>query len=160
MKKIYFFIVAALIMFASCTENYSQGERIGTVVQFSKTGLVFESWEGQLNLTQTGMNTSGEPFNFSFDNDRADQDSLIKLVEEAQREGWKIKIKYHETIGKNWFHNRGNTNHFVTDVIVVDRDFAHPLKINSAETVKNEDGEVTFQLGTKENPIHVVVDNK
>ena len=37
-------ILLSLIAFTSCTENYSEGERIGTVVQFSKTGLIFESW--------------------------------------------------------------------------------------------------------------------
>ena len=47
-------------------------------------------------MTQTGMNTSGEPFSFSFDNDRDDQDSLITLMKQAQVEGWKLKIKYHE----------------------------------------------------------------
>lgn len=138
-------------MLSACSENYSQGERIGTVVQFSQTGLIWDSWEGQLNLTQTGMNTSGEPFNFSFDNDRSDQAALIALVNEAQAKGWKIKLKYHEVAGWNWFHNRGNTDHFITDVEVIDKDFAHPLQ-NGIERAD------TFQLGTKENPIHIVID--
>ena len=144
-------LLLSLIVLASCTENYSKGERIGTVVQFSKTGLIFESWEGQLNLTQTGMNTSGEPFNFSFDNDLDTQDTLIALVNEAQAKGWKIKLKYHEVAGWNWFNNRGNTNHFVTDVEVIDKNFAHPLQ----NGIQSED---TFKLGTKENPINVVID--
>ena len=139
-------LLLSLIVFASCTENYSKGERIGTVVQFSKTGLIFESWEGQLNLTQTGMNTSGEPFNFSFDNDLDTQDTLIVLVNEAQAKGWKIKLKYHEVAGWNWFNNRGNTDHFVTDVEIIDKNFVHPLQ----NGIQSKD---TFQLGTKENPI-------
>lgn len=151
--KNYIILLISLVALTltSCSENYSNGERIGTVVQFSKTGLIWDSWEGQLNLTQTGMNTSGEPFNFSFDNDRDDQDSLIALVNEAQAKGWKVKIKYHEVAGWNWFANRGNTNHFITDVEVIDKDFAHPLQ--------NRLSKDTFQLGTKENPIHIVIDN-
>ena len=144
-------ILLSLIAFTSCTENYSEGERIGTVVQFSKTGLIFESWEGKLNLTQTGMNTSGEPFNFSFDNDLDTQDELICLVNEAQAKGWKVKLKYHEVAGWNWFNNRGNTNHFITDVEVIDKNFAHPLQNGVLSTD-------TLQLGTKENPIHIVID--
>ena len=37
----------------SCTENYPNGERIGMITQFSKSGLVFKTHEGHLNLTQT-----------------------------------------------------------------------------------------------------------
>ena len=153
MRKLFTILCISVIALtlASCSENYSKGERIGTVVQFSKTGLIFDSWEGQLNLTQTGMNTSGEPFNFSFDNDLDDQQELIDLVNEAQAKGWKIKLKYHEVTGWNWFNNRGNTNHFVTAVEVIDKNFAHPLQ----NGVQKSD---TFQLGSKENPIHIVVD--
>lgn len=75
------------------------------------------------------MNTSGEPFSFSFDNDRSDQDSLIKLMQKAQVEGWKIKIRYHEVWGlKNFLANRGETNYFVDGVTVLDKDFANVSK--------------------------------
>lgn len=33
-----------------------------------------------------------------------------------------MKIVYHETFGKNWFTNRGETNHFVKEVVVLDKD--------------------------------------
>lgn len=82
-----------------------------------------------MNMTQTGMNTSGEPFSFSFDNDRNDQDSLIKLLYQAQAEGWKVKIKYHEVWGMtNVWGNRGDTDYFVDDVTVLDKDFANVAK--------------------------------
>ena len=97
------------------------------------------------------MNTSGEPFNFSFDNDLDTQDELISLVSEAQAKGWKVKLKYHEVAGWNWFKNRGNTNHFITDVEVIDKNFANPLQKGILSTD-------TLQLGTKENPIHIVID--
>ena len=80
-------------------------------------------------MTQTGMNTSGEPFSFSLDNDRTDQDSIVQLLYQAQAEGWKVKIKYHETWGfVNNFQNRGETDYFVDDVIVIDKDFANVAK--------------------------------
>ena len=75
------------------------------------------------------MNTGGEPFSFSFDNDRNDQDSLIKLMQKAQVEGWKIKIRYHEVWGfKNVLSNRGETDYFVDGVTVLDKDFANVSK--------------------------------
>ena len=139
MKKLVLYLISAIFLVA-CSENYSRGERVGTVVQFSKTGLIWDSWEGQLNLTQTGMNTSGEPFNFSFDNDKeSKKDSLmINLVNEAQAKGWKIKLVYHEVFGWNWFHNRGQTNHFVDSVIVLDKKFSKPLENRKPEIPKRD----------------------
>ena len=114
---------------ASCKENYSQGEKVGNLIEFTKKGVVWETWEGSLHMRQTGMNTSGAPFYFSFDKDRNDQDSLIALMKQAQVEGWKLKIRYHEVWGfVNVLGNRGETDYFVDDVTVLDKDFANPLK--------------------------------
>ncbi len=115
---------AALLLILSLnsctTENYSNGDRIGMVTKFSKCGYFWKSWEGHLNLTQTGMNTSGEPFEFSIDNDREDQ-NVINIIDSAARNGWKVKLTYHETLMKNWFSNRGETNHFITKVEVLEK---------------------------------------
>lgn len=120
MKK--FLTVAVLSCFIiGCSENYSNGERIGLVTQFSNKGLFWKSWEGQLNLTQTGMNSSGvEPFKFSLDND-TNTDTVKATIDSAANFGWKVKLIYHETMGKNWFNNRGATDHFVDKCIVLDK---------------------------------------
>jgi hypothetical protein len=116
---ILIFLVSCL--FTSCTENFANGERIGLVTQFSRAGLIWKSWEGHLNLTQTGMNSSSSvPFDFSIDNDREDQNT-INLIDSAAQYGWKVKLIYHETRGKNWFKNRGETSHFITNVEVLDK---------------------------------------
>ena len=116
MKKIILFISVILTVFlTSCSENYSNGERIGLITQFSKSGLVWKSWEGHLNLTQTGMNSSSmTPFDFSVDNDN-EPFGLVAKLDSAARFGWKVKLVYHQTFGWNWFSNRGETNHFVTE---------------------------------------------
>lgn len=137
MKKFILFFLLALTTMSvtSCKEHFSDGERVGTVTKFSKAGVFFDSWDGLLNITQTGMNSSGEPFAFSMDNDRDDQDSLINLLTKAQVEGWKVKIKYHQVWGvKNVFHNRGESNYFVDDIIVLDKNFS---KIGDVVTGKN-----------------------
>jgi hypothetical protein len=113
-------IALSILLLASCTENYSQGERIGMITKFSKSGLMYDSWEGHLNATQTGMN-SADPLDFSIDNDHEDP-KVIATLDSAATNGWKVKIRYHETMGKNWFNNRGETDHFVTEVDVLDRD--------------------------------------
>ena len=133
MKTLRQFILLASLVFlmlqlCGCKEHYSDGEKVGTLIEFAKSGLVWDSWDGRLNMTQTGMNTAGEPFEFSFDNDRDDQDSLITLLQQAQVEGWKIKIKYHRVQGWNWFMNRGRFNYFVDDVTVLDKNFANVFR--------------------------------
>ena len=67
-KYISFALLAAIFALPGCSENYSNGERIGVVTQFSNTGVIWKSHEGHLNVTQTGMNSS-VPFDFSIDND-------------------------------------------------------------------------------------------
>ena len=124
--RLFLFFVVSLTM-VSCSENYSRGEKVGTVIEFAQSGLIWDSWDGRLNLTQTGMNTAGEPFTFSLDNDRDDQQPLVDLLYQAQIEGWKIKIKY-KVMGWNWFGNRGRSDYFVDEVTVLDKDFANPLR--------------------------------
>lgn len=115
-----------LTTFSGCKENYSNGEKVGNLIEFTKKGVIWDSWEGSMNMTQTGMNTSGEPFFFSFDNDRDDQDSLIAIMKRAQVEGWKLKLRYHEVWGlRNVFLNRGETDYFIDEVTILDKDFAN-----------------------------------
>jgi hypothetical protein len=134
MKK---FTLLLLVIFSitGCIENYSNGERIGVITQFSKTGIIWKSWEGRLNVTQTGMNSS-VPFDFSIDNDNTDQ-KIVNILDSAAQYGWKVKLTYHETSGKNWFRNRGETNHFITNVEVLEYNFTK--NFNSSPQYKSKD---------------------
>jgi hypothetical protein len=149
LKFIFLALVATLTM-TSCTENYSNGERIGMITKFSEKGLVWSSWEGTLNTTQTGMN-SAEPFEFSVDNDVNDP-VVIATLDSAATNGWKVKIKYHQTFGKNWFSNRGETNHFVKEVQVLDRDPIGNMFGNSKDNNNSDRG------GRVIDTIYVVID--
>ena len=127
-KQFLLAIVSVSLMLTSCSENYSNGERIGVITQFSETGLIWKSWEGHLNVTQTGMNSS-VPFDFSIDNDNPNQE-VINTLDSAAQHGWKVKLVYHETAGKNWFSNRGETSHFVTKVEVLEKNFGNAFSGN------------------------------
>lgn len=118
-------LIALLLLsltFTSCSENVSNGERIGMVTQFSKKGLWFKSWEGHLNITQTGMNSS-TGFDFSVDNDKNDP-TVIAMLDSSANQGWKVKLVYHQVAGFNWLGNRGDTDYFINEVVVLDR---HPV---------------------------------
>ena len=130
-----FYVISMVIcsfFIGGCSENYSVGERIGVITQFSETGLVWKSWEGHLNVTQTGMNSS-VPFDFSIDNDHPNK-NVIKTLDSAAQFGWKVKLVYHETFGKNWFSNRGETNHFITNVDVLEKNFGNAFNGDSQKT--------------------------
>ena len=128
MKKLILLLICTLFCLTSCKEHFSDGERVGTVTKFSKAGLIWDSWDGHLNITQTGMNSAGEPFTFSLDNDRNDQDSIINLLSEAQLKGWKVKLLYHQVWGLNVLQNRGESDYFVDDVEILDKNFSKPLE--------------------------------
>lgn len=50
--------MCTLLCLTSCIEHLSDGERVGTVTKFSKAGVIWDSWDGHLNITQTGMNSA------------------------------------------------------------------------------------------------------
>ena len=149
MKKVLFIIVVSLLVFTSCIENYSNGERIGVITKFSKSGVIWDSWDGLLNITQTGMNSSGEPFTFSVDNDVNDE-NVIKQLQDAANYGWKVKIVYHQVWGfKNFVNNRGESNYFVDKVIVLDKNFTEKFNFNKSDE----------QNGSAHDTIYVVINN-
>lgn len=135
-----FLLVFITIMLTSCSENYSNGERIGVITQFSNSGVIFKSHEGHLNVTQTGMNSS-VPFDFSIDNDREDE-NLIKTIDSAAQYGWKVKLIYHQTFGKNWFNNRGDTDHFITKCEVLEKNFVNNFNGPKSTNSTNVTGRV------------------
>jgi hypothetical protein len=152
MKTIFFptLIVSLFVLLTSCSENYSNGERIGVITQFSETGLVWKSWEGHLNVTQTGMNSS-VPFDFSIDNDKPNP-AIINKLDSAAQYGWKVKLVYHETAGKNWFNNRGETSHFITEVEVLERNFGNAFNGSQQQKTTGSVIDTIYIVITPDNP--------
>jgi len=173
MKKILALLLGVLL-FTSCSENYSNGERIGVVTQLSKTGVIWESHEGHLNVTQTGMNSS-VPFDFSIDNDN-ESPELISTIDSAAQFGWKVKLTYHQTFGLNWLSNRGETDHFVTECQVLEKNFGNAFNgkgnggsLELSEKLANLEGSVKVLMdkiqtapvgGRVIDTIYVVIDKR
>jgi hypothetical protein len=139
-------LLTSAMLMSSCSENYSNGERVGMITKFTERGLIWKSYEGHLNATQTGMN-SAEGFDFSVDNDKNDP-VVIATLDSAASLGWKIKLEYHEVAGFNWFGNRGATDYFVNKVDILDR---NPMSMFGG----NKD---TALVGHVIDTIYVVID--
>lgn len=111
-----------LTLLSSCSENYGTGERIGVITRFSRSGLIFKSWEGELHVTQTGMNSTMHDFDFSIDNNiEQERVQVINDLDSAAKNGWKVRIIYHEVAHKNMTSSRGDTDYFVDSVQVLDK---------------------------------------
>lgn len=94
---------------------YDEGVRAGTVLRVSRKGMLFKTFEGQLNL-QTfgalkGVNPIMESFDFSVE---ASETEVIKNLEEAALSGERVNLHYikrYTTIP--W---RGDTKYFIVNV--------------------------------------------
>lgn len=120
MKKLLFIAIASL-MLQACTQNFSQGERMGIITKFSQSGLMYKSWEGDLkvapNIASGGMVGNYEDFYFSIDNDETIKcETAIDSINEYMKEGIPVIITYQQVKGKNWWDNRGTSNYFIRSV--------------------------------------------
>ncbi len=114
-----FILIAALLIAAVVLilthVNYSEGTRAGFVIKVSKKGLVFKTWEGQLNLQSFGAanltNSFSEVFDFSIS--KGDT-ALYRQLQDVSLTGERINMHYTEKLVKlPW---KGDTKYFVTKI--------------------------------------------
>lgn len=105
----------------SCTNNYSEGERVGIITKFSNKGLMFKSWEGDLkvapNISNGGMVGQYEDFYFSVDNDNIIKcETSADSINQFMKQGVAVILIYQQSRGMNWWGNRGDTQYFIKQV--------------------------------------------
>ncbi len=118
MKKVGIGILVILIgiLLFMYFGTFSEGTRAGIVMKISKKGMVFKTWEGQMNLQTFGAikdpnNIISETFTFSID---GDDKELIDKLNAAALSGERINLHYIERyVGVPW---RGDTKVFAVDV--------------------------------------------
>jgi len=119
MKKIILLLLTFSLIFTSCSENYSNGNRVGYLAKFSQKGVIFKTWEGDLNVSQTGYNGTSNDFEFSIDANNP-PDGLVDSLNYALNNGNKIKLTYHQVWGfKNMLFQRGSTDYFITKCKII-----------------------------------------
>ncbi|HLT71217.1 MAG TPA: hypothetical protein VKZ75_01130 [Cyclobacteriaceae bacterium] len=94
---------------------YDEGVRAGTVLRISKMGIVFKTYEGQLNLETfgalRGANPIAEAFDFSVE---ADNTQVIESLQEVALTGERVNLHYKKRY--LIFPWRGDTKYFITRV--------------------------------------------
>jgi hypothetical protein len=94
---------------------YDEGVRAGIVVRISKKGVIFKTYEGQLNLESFGALRGTNPIASTFDFSVSGSDeSVIKDLEAASLSGERVNLKYIKRYGS--FPWRGETQYFIIQV--------------------------------------------
>ena len=128
MKRFLLFMllcIATVTMSTSCSKDYSEGWRTGTVSKFSEKGIIFKTWEGELHL---GGISGGEAnvWQFSIDAERErseDIDSLVTLINIAMEHGDKVRLHYNEEAGLIDLNmSRGTTHYYIDKVQIIQKE--------------------------------------
>lgn len=105
-------LAVSIYLFYITSYTYSEGNRAGKLIKFSKKGYVFKTFEGQLNLGGINATNGGVMINNMWDfsvTDAATADSLTRY------EGHDVTLHYKEKMKTMpW---RGDTKYIVDKVV-------------------------------------------
>ncbi len=110
-------LLVAGILFAFYA-NYSSGVRAGVPVKFSRKGVVFKTYEGELNvggLTNSSEGAIPTTWNFSV---RRSEDGVLEEMERAMTDQKRVKLHYNEKYLQLFW--RGDTKYFVHEVEILE----------------------------------------
>ena len=94
---------------------YDEGVRAGNVLRISKKGMLFKTYEGQLNLQTFGALKGTNPIMESFDfSVESDDEEVIKDLQEVALTGERVNLHYIKRY--KIFPWRGDTKYFITRV--------------------------------------------
>ena len=120
-KKVLSTILVLLVLIGIGTFSflyfgtYSEGVRSGVIMKVSKRGVVFKTYEGQLNMEGFGAvdtdNQFSEVWEFSIEKSHSE---IIEKLEKAALDGERVNLEYVERYSA--FPWRGDTKYFVTKV--------------------------------------------
>ena len=110
-------ILVFLVLFfvARYSYTYSEGNRAGRLIKFSKQGFLFKTFEGEMNLGGvTNAANNSMMMNYMWDFSVVDQAVADRLL---MLEGREISVHYKEKMAKlPW---RGDTKYIVDKVVEV-----------------------------------------
>lgn len=121
MRRTVRVIVAAVVVLSvaflclSYWGVYDEGVRAGTVLRISKKGMIFKTYEGQLNVETFGALKGAHPIMEAFDFSVSDQDpQVIRDLQTVALSGERVNLHYvSRYIAFPW---RGDTKYFVVKV--------------------------------------------
>ncbi len=97
--------------------SFSSGYRAGVPIKVSHKGVLFKTWEGQLNvggLTNSGQGAIPTTWDFSIADDA---EEVREKIDMAISEGKRVKLKYNEKYVRLFW--KGDTKYFVYEVEIL-----------------------------------------
>jgi hypothetical protein len=122
MKKILFGIlaialVAFIVFFAASNMTYSDGKRMGYLMKISKKGVLFKTYEGELNLN---VASAGDVTAVMGSNIWAFSVISEEVYQDLQKyEGKAVKLSYKQKMRS--FPWQGDTDYFVYEVEALEK---------------------------------------
>lgn len=109
-------LILAVFLFLNYA-NFSSGYRAGVPIKVSHKGVLFKTWEGELNVGGLANSAEGAiPSTWEFS--IADGDEQVrKQLEEAVTYGKRVRLNYNEKFVQ--FFWKGDTKYFVYDVEIL-----------------------------------------
>jgi len=94
---------------------YDEGIRAGNVLRISKKGMLFKTYEGQLNLQTFGALKGANPIMESFDfSVESGNQEVVQALQEVALSGERVNLHYVKRYAR--FPWRGDTKYFITKV--------------------------------------------
>ncbi len=123
MKKIILVLLVLTMLLLTGCGQYSSGERAGEITKFSKKGLIWKTWEGEMNLGGMRATDSGAVsnlFQFSLDNSNkynVDNNQMITEIQFCMSTGRRCRLHYEqEVLTAPW---RADTQYIITKVDIL-----------------------------------------
>ncbi len=106
--------VSTLIFTFVIYVNFSEGKRAGELIKMSRKGVVFKTFEGQLNtggFSEGDGDITSSIWHFSV---KSSNEEVLQDIDEAIDGGYRMKLYYEEKYMNVFF--LGDTKYFVTKV--------------------------------------------
>ncbi len=106
--------VSTLIFTFVIYVNFSEGKRAGELIKMSRKGVVFKTFEGQLNtggFSEGDGDITSSIWHFSV---KSSNEEVLQDIDEAIDGGYRVKLYYEEKYMNVFF--LGDTKYFVTKV--------------------------------------------
>ncbi len=106
-------VLVLMFSFLMTKVPYSEGDRAGVISKFSKKGVLFKTYEGELNEGAQGQmgNMVNRLWAFTVD---SDDPKVVEILQDAMLTGRRIRVHYEQRYMK--FSWMGDTEYFVTKV--------------------------------------------
>lgn len=120
-KKIFviFFVLGFIVLISIFSFRYwgvyDEGVRAGRILRISKKGMIFKTYEGQLNLETFGALKGASPIMEAFDfSVESGDENLIKEIQAVALTGERVNLHYIRRYST--FPWRGDTKYFAIKV--------------------------------------------